>query len=387
MIVLPKPYPDEVIGSVLARGARWLGLSWGRLLFLSTGRSGSSVPFLMPFALHRLAECTGTAPEYLLEQHTLFPYAAAFMSLPRRDELKARALADKDVCGLDTLSHVVLVCTPYRRVCRCCIEDDLKLHGETYWRRSHLLPGVQICLTHGVNLWQTRLPLQHGRNTGDALLPADAPSHPVGAPLSRQALESIALYSVGAMLRKPADRNWLERYTVAAFALGYQLRSRAVASRLLARDVKRFFGQSFLESMAAPVDLEQKSPWPALFVRPGYQTRLAAPKHVLMLTFLEHAEGIVNFENAPYRVPGPTRRDYRVVDAEALHRMQDYVRAMAATGRRLTVRCVVEASGEQPCMKRFRERFPRSLRFLARFRRSRQAARRIRSHRGGERGA
>lgn len=387
MIVLPKPYPDEVIGSVLARGARWLGLSWGRLLFLSTGRSGSSVPFLMPFALRRLAECTGTEPEHLLEHHTLFPYAVAFMSLPRRNELKARALADEDVCGLDTLSHVVLVCTPYRRVCRRCIEEDLKVYGETYWRRSHLLPGVQTCLSHGVNLWRTSLPLQHGRNTSDALLPADTPSRPVGALLPEQVLESLALHSVGAMLRSPAERNWLERYTVAAFALGYQLRSRAVASRLIARDVKRFFGQPFLESMAAPVDLKQKSPWPALFVRPGYQTRLAAPKHVLMLTFLEHAERIVSFENAPYRVPGPTRRDYRVVDAEALHRMQDFVRAMAVNGRRLTVRCVIEASGEQPCMKRFRERFPRSLRFLGRFRRSKQSARRIRSLRGDECGA
>lgn len=378
MILLPRPYPDEVIGSVLARGARWLGLSWGRLLYLATGRSGSSVPFLMPFALGRLAQSTGTDPEYLLERHTLFPYAVAFMSLARRDEFKARALSDENLCGLDALGHVVLARTSYRRVCPRCIEEDLHTRGETYWRRSHLLPGVHVCLVHGTKLWRGTLPLQHGRDTGDALLPAEVRVHPVTPALPEEVLESIALYSVGAMLRKPTDRNWLERYTVAAFALGYRLRSRAVAARVIARDLKRFFGDRFLQSMGASVDLQQKSPWPALFVRPGYPTRLAAPKHVLMLTFFEHAPPLEGLTDAPYDPPGPRRRDYRVVDAEALHRMQAFLQTHAAKGQRLTVRSLVEASGEQPCMKRFRDRFPRSLRFLAGFRLSEHAARRIR---------
>ncbi len=381
MILLPRPYPDEVIGSVLARGARWLGLSWGRLLYLATGRSGSSVPFLMPFALDRLAEATGTDPEYLLERHTLFPYAVAFMPLARRAELKTRALSEGNQCGLDTLGHVVHARTPYRRVCPLCIADDLQAHGETYWRRSHLLPGVNVCLIHGTRLWRGTLPLQHGRKTGDALLPAEISARPATPALSDEVLESIALYSIGAMLRRPADRNWLERYTVAAFALGYRLRSRAVAARVIARDLNRFFGESFLQSMGAAMDLRQKSPWPALFVRPGYPTRLATPKHVLMLTFLEHAAPIETLTDAPYRAPGPRRRDYRAVDARALRKMEAFLHRHAAKGELLTVRSLIEASGEQPCMKRFRDRFPRSLRFLARFRRSTHAARRIRPHR------
>lgn len=377
MILLPRPYPDEIIGSVLARGARWLGLSWGRLLYLATGRSGSSVPFLMPFALGRLAQSTGTDPEYLLEQHTLFPYAVAFMPLSRRDAFKARALSDENLCGLDTLGHVILARTPYRRICLRCIEEDLAQHGETYWRRSHLLPGVQVCLVHGTRLWQGELALQHGRHTADALLPAEVHAYSAPATLPEEVLESIALYSIGAMLRKPADRNWLERYTVAAFTLGYRLRSNAVAARVIARDLNRFFGDSFLESMGATMDLAQKSPWPALLVRPGYPTRLATPKHVLMLSFLEHAPALNALTDVPYRVPGPRRREYHAVDAEALHRMEAFLSRHATRGQRLTVRSLREASGEQPCMKRFPDRFPRSLRFLARFRRSKQAVRQI----------
>ena len=220
--------------------------------------------------------------------------------------------------------------------------------------------------------------MQGGRNASDALLPGDVGQHQSLDSVRSEVLESLALHSTRALLRNPADRNWLERYWVAAFALGYQLRRRAIASNVIAIDLKRFYGDEFLESMGAPVDLELTSPWPSLMVRPHYPTRLAAPKHVIMLTVLEHADLVATLDHAPYRRPGPPMRDYRKVDALALRRMRAYVKANALQGQRLTVRSLIEASGEQPCMKRFRERFPRSLAFLAQFRRSRYAARRIR---------
>jgi hypothetical protein len=332
----------------------------------------------MPFALERLAYATGTDPEYLLERHTLFPYAVAFMALERREAFKARALADGNLCRLDTLGHVVLKRTPYRRVCPQCIADDMRAHGETYWRRSHLLPGVHVCVTHDAELVRTAIPLQGGRDTSDALLPHEAPLCPSKRPLPIEVLESIAAHSVRALTRPPADRPWLDRYCLAAFALGYQLRRRAVASVVIARDLKHFYGDAFLVSMNASVELAQKSPWPALLVRPHYPVRLATPKHILMLTFLEHARPITGLGNAPYRRPGPVPRDYKLVDAVALARMRAYVKANARKGRRLTVSSLREASGEQPCMHRFKERFPRSLRFLEQFRRSKHAARRLR---------
>src|SRR5690606_5376638 len=111
------------------RGARHLGLSWGRVLVRATGRSGSSAPYLMPFALTRLGRCTGTEPEYLLERHTLFPYATAFMPLDRRRALKARALQEAEICRIDTLSHAVLGRTRYRRICPACIDEDMTQWG------------------------------------------------------------------------------------------------------------------------------------------------------------------------------------------------------------------------------------------------------------------
>lgn len=379
MIWLPQPYPDEVIGSVLARGARLLGLSWARTLHLTSGRSPSSAPFLMPFALDRLAHHMGIEPEVLLERHTLFPYAAGFMPLKRREAFKARALSAGNDCRLDALAHVVLNRKPFRRVCPECIKEDLAIRGETYWRRSHLLPGVHICIWHRIALRRTTTPLQGGRDTSDSWLPDRSPLAVTRKPLPHPILESLAIHSVTALLRPPAERNWLERYAVASFALGYQLRSTAVASAVVAADLKRFFGDPFLRSLNADVDLSQKSPWPALLVRPQYPTRLAAPKHILMLSFLEHATPIRNLMHAQYLRPGPTIRDYKKVDLQAMRRMETFLRAQIKKKRRVTVFDLRRASGEQPCLKRFKERFPRSRKFLDEFRSSPYAARRVRT--------
>jgi hypothetical protein len=233
-----------------------------------------------------------------------------------------------------------------------------------------------------MDLCPTTLPLQGGRNTSDARLPAEAPASNAKPILDQQVLKSLAHFSVRAMLREPADRNWMERYYVVSQALGYRLRSRAVATAALAVDLKRFYGRQFLDLMCVPVDLAQKSPWPALLVRPGYPTRLSPVKHVLFQTFLKHAQSVENLDHARYRRPGPSRRDYRLVDRQALKRMRLFLKKKAKTGRKLTVGELREASKEQACLHRFKERFPMSRRFLARFRYSVHSVRRLKAKSG-----
>lgn len=38
--------------------------------------------------------------------------------------------------------------TVVRHFCRFCVEDDLMLRGQHYWRRAHQLPGVEFCPEH-----------------------------------------------------------------------------------------------------------------------------------------------------------------------------------------------------------------------------------------------
>jgi hypothetical protein len=62
--------------------------------------------------------------------------------------------------------------------------------------------------------------------------------------------------------------------------------------------------------------------------------------------------------------------------------MRAFLKKKANAGRKLTVRDLREASKEQACLHRFKERFPMSRRFLARFRYSAHSLRRLKEKSG-----
>ncbi len=54
------------------------------------------------------------------------------------------------------------------RYCELCTADDIELHGFSYWRRGHQLPGMMWCLRH-------KIPLrQHQRKHAFDILPQNA---------------------------------------------------------------------------------------------------------------------------------------------------------------------------------------------------------------------
>ena len=376
-MLLPRPYPDEVIGSIVSRGYHRTGLSWTRYVNLVTGRSVSSMPYLMPFALDRFAEATGCSEERLLERHTLFPYATGFMEPARRGVYKYRALRPGGISGLDILAHPILRGRAPKRICEECILTDTRRFGETYWHRAHLLPGVYHCAIHGTRLTPTTLPVQGGGTAADSLLPAECTGLAEYPNVDDDLLRSVAYFSLIALEARAGATNWFSRYLAACAALGYGLRRRAVASKAISSDLCLALGEELLSIVGVDVHLESKSPWPSLMVRPTYVTRVAATKHVLMQTFLYHATPVTDLSRAPYRRPGPQRRDYTVVDNTALARMKRFLMDQRGAGTKVTVRSLLEASGEQACIKRFGYRFPRSRTFIRKFRYSPVAKRRI----------
>ena len=89
---LPKPYPDEVIGSVVARGCIQTGLSLKRLLSDIAGSNRSYASFLMSSNVVAMEAWCGIDPEELLQEHTMFPYAVGFMPKATRAALESKAL-------------------------------------------------------------------------------------------------------------------------------------------------------------------------------------------------------------------------------------------------------------------------------------------------------
>jgi hypothetical protein len=168
---VPAPYPDELLYSVFARAARYLGITSPKCLTatLFGSRGALAVPDL-PSRLSSVEPWARTEWGLSLEDialgHTAAPY---YLHLRGRRAYRSAVAAMRG-----TGRHLQLrlgICTSivrdtnFFRLCPDCVRDDLRRLGETYWRRCHQLPGCLVCPEHGTVLNVTsvtfRTPSRH----------------------------------------------------------------------------------------------------------------------------------------------------------------------------------------------------------------------------------
>lgn len=374
-MLLPKPYPDEVIGSVLARASFQTGLRQSTLITAIVGRSRSYGSFLMSSDIPTLAARCGVDAEELLEMHTVFPYAVAFMPASTRARLKAKALSLRtDRESLSSLTKNVSHGLPGKRLCAKCLEEDLAKHGESYWRRSHLLPGVSRCAAHGLTLRVASLPEVARR--GEVRLPHEVQSHRPRFDRMLDTYTELSRLSVSVLgPRDAGDKDFLAIYRDRAKDLGYVLPSGNVASNVLASAVNLHFGNRYLTDMGCAIDKSKVSPWPALMVREGQDTPFATGKHIVMQAFLRASIPAPSDPVACYRSPGKRPQDYRRLDARTAERVRTALKRLALARQRTTVRELMTGIGAWSPFRHDRGAFPLTAALLEEFRASDQAAR------------
>jgi hypothetical protein len=90
-----------------------------------------------------------------LQRISLLPYF--LYSRPQEERLRTLSLRTHwHDCSGDHehpyLSHKLLPARPSPAACTKCIDEDLRTHGFTWWRRSHQIPGIGRCYKHGCAL-------------------------------------------------------------------------------------------------------------------------------------------------------------------------------------------------------------------------------------------
>jgi hypothetical protein len=380
MPLLPKPYPDEVAGSILSRACRHSGLPMRRLLGSIFGTGRSTCSFLLGQSILPLAYRAGIEPDEFLDHHTMFPYAIAFMAPAVQKQLKSKALAAKpreDCLGSLTknISHGVA----HRRLCMDCIEADLAQFGESYWHRQHLLPGALICLHHGVPLFETDIELRGRTQVADTVLPHEARDL---SPASHTSLEhacSITSISVAALRSEmPPSDEWTDLYRAKAIALGFVLPWGDVAGSALAHMFRQHFGCEYLLSTGCQVPTGSKSAWPSLMVRSGCTTpHFATPKHVLMQSFLAAGVCPPKHISSMYGAPGKRARDYGRLDTSTLAKLRTQLEMARRTGERLSIKSMLKDAEAWSAYKHHPEFLPKTGAFLQEFKRSDLAERQI----------
>jgi len=406
MALLPRPYPDEVIGSVIARGARHsgLGLSAFYLNIYGTKRSHSS--FLMGSDFKRLGALSGTDPEELLLSHTVFPYATAFMPTATKGELVAKALSlDTAEECIGSLTKNITHGAAFRRFCPSCAKADLAKYGESYWRRRHLLPASLVCLEHGTNLLVTNV-----HSSGRAQPNVPVPPHAIqveggaqgqgyelaarngqhlsltafASPLPTQLTTTLSSPQLTSMAKISADAlGWnvdlttdlRQQYREQAISLGYQMKSGDVAGKVMSGALENFFGAGLLEDTGCA--MTARSPWPSQMVRTGIGVSFATTKHVLMQTFLEGSNSMATSLNESYGKPGRKTRDFKRYDARLLAKLANQVKKAKERNERLTVQELLTRAGSWHVYRHHREMLPKSTAFVAEFRKSEQSERQL----------
>ncbi len=152
-----KPYPDEILYSIIARHISYFGNKGPKqLLPLLFGRSTVSSTIDLPSGLASLAKKTSQhklGSMDLIHNHTLFPYYSKFMSDEKNEKVISSMLNSSG--DIHTRWGINAGQFPSFRMPRYCPECHYEDHGvfsETYFRRAHQIPSLKICTTHNLFL-------------------------------------------------------------------------------------------------------------------------------------------------------------------------------------------------------------------------------------------
>lgn len=361
----PNPYEDEVIGSVLARACLWFGLPPTRVLELYIGRRcGAS--YCLPVRLELLAETLRVSCDVLRRSHTMHPYAMAFVSIDRKESAPYSYMR--------YASHSSMF-----RACPSCIEQDLKKHGESYWHRAHMLPGVSKCLEHGVDLV---VPIDPGPDTCTSALQRATPhmcsfiqncSPQMPEPFQTTWNQiSVATLSVGWTRRT----SWNEIYESRAVDRGYGRKDGKIAALLLAKDLTEVLGSDFLRFAGLRSASARACLWPATLLKPPCPSvPLSTPKHIALATFLTNVRN--ELRCAHYAKPGKHPSPYWELDARAYSVLQLRWEELRKQGQRSSVEDLLRGTEIGSLFRHHRTQFPAVDQLVQRFRASNQSIRQV----------
>ena len=136
MIILdgfPTLYEDELLYSGLAR-----------YFVITLPTYINHVSAQIPYSL-------GYTNDHLIVNHTLFNFLTAFMSSDSAAYYYEQ-MSNPNSTHNNSNTTSKLLNVPFLRYCPICMESDYKLHGETYWHRSHQISLLNVCFRHRVFL-------------------------------------------------------------------------------------------------------------------------------------------------------------------------------------------------------------------------------------------
>ena len=295
----PKPYPDEILYSVLARyhirsGNTGPKLTVQELFNAKNAIATADLPANLETLTTNLSLVSQFTVEALIQHHTLYRFYAAFLPQERSQQI-IEAMRSGDGGGIHDKVGIraSLVSVPrYFRFCPQCTQNDQQIYGELYWHRLHQVPGVLVCPHHAEVLQASSVPMQGlNRHAYSAASPDNCRSHLTDAPFSQKALSTLHGLAQDAYFlleQAPPFRavTWFrQQYIALLIERGLATATGRVHQRDLLGQFLSFYGHNLLDSLNSTVDCQDEHNWLTGIVRKHRKT-FHPLRHLLMLRFL-----------------------------------------------------------------------------------------------------
>jgi hypothetical protein len=295
----PVPYEDEVLYSVLAR----YHVRSGNTSYKATMQdlfSSISVTAVMdlPSNIQNLVNNmplnSRYTEEYLIKNHTLFPFYSAFLP-PERAEKVLESMKGENGGSVYSRTGIMassVTLNQYFKFCPVCAKEDKLQYGELYWHRVHQIPGVLICPKHHVPLYDSQVPVR-GYNKHEYKAAGEENcvkpdivinySDDVFEKLNRLAEDVQVLLNSDFEKR---DIEWYkEQYLAKMIEMGFATSNGKVHQKEFIKEFIDYYGEVFLDIVQSGVDADNDSNWLMDMVRKKNKT--AHPiRHLLLSRFL-----------------------------------------------------------------------------------------------------
>ena len=153
---VPTMYPDETVYSLLTRiyeKSGYLSYAHAKNDFFVNPKEGIEFLFLNKLSKELIDIITRNQTlDDVIKNHTLYNYYGRYLGVEKRkDAYNCLRNMTGDYFRIFVLNKKSSEET-YLRYCPMCASEDKHIYGETYWKRTHQIPELEVCPAHGCKL-------------------------------------------------------------------------------------------------------------------------------------------------------------------------------------------------------------------------------------------
>ncbi|MEJ8555169.1 TnsD family Tn7-like transposition protein [Tepidibacter sp. Z1-5] len=290
------PYENELLYGAIGRYHYYIGNIDYKDTLREVFRNESVIPSIELCArLDTVANNLGGkyTADYIINNHTIFPFYAPFIPKTRREEL-INDMKYKDGKGIYAKTGILAgsVCKKEGiYYCPLCSEEEINKYGEAYIHREHQLQGVFVCPHNGAKLKKYKIDRTNSSRLefirlNEKLLDLNA-EYEENKDIYEKLLKisKTAYYILNNNLYQFNKDTITKKYKEILYSKGLVTTNKRIKQRELYDEFIKYYGVEFLEIMESSIDKDNEYNWLKVITRNSKRT-VHPIRHILFIIFL-----------------------------------------------------------------------------------------------------